>query len=111
MNCTNCGFELPENVAFCTNCGAAVPVDLPSSASGDTTSEGVTPATLGASLEAAVEANKQEMDSIEARAQAQVDAAFEDFPALGADSPDDLEGLQSDTAPSRCLARARLPQV
>ena len=77
MFCTNCGREMPDGTAFCTNCGTA----LASAAAADVQG-------IGASLEAAVQANQDAIDSIEARAQAQVDEAFQDFPPVAEGAPD-----------------------
>lgn len=78
MICTNCGQKMPEGTAFCTNCGTALTSATKPVGDG-----------LGASLEAAVLANQDAIDTIEARAQAQVDEAFHDFPPV--------EPIQSDT--------------
>ena len=78
MICANCGQKMPEGTAFCTNCGTAL-----------TTAAEPVGKGLGASLEAAVLANQDAIDTIEARAQAQVDEAFHDFPPI--------EPVQGDT--------------
>ena len=102
MLCAVCGHEVNEGTAFCTNCGAAVPVESDGGFSLDLMNDGstsvvpqddeVTIDNLGASLEAAVEANKQTMESIESRAQAQVDEAFKDFPPVEEGQPEVPDG-------------------
>ena len=88
MICANCGFEVADDASFCTNCGTALSA---TSAADDVPDifQKTQPSTaeLGASLEAAVQANKETIDSIEARAQAQVDAAFSDFPPADGSIP------------------------
>ena len=85
MFCTNCGTEIPDGTVFCTNCGTSL---ASSAANTAASSGGAYDTNLGASLQAAVQANQDAIDSIEARAQAQVDAAFQDFPSLEDDAPE-----------------------
>ena len=102
MLCTVCGNEINEGASFCTNCGAAVPVENEGAFSLDLMNDGSTSVVsqddevsldnLGASLEAAVEANMQTMESIESRAQAQVDEAFKDFPPVEEEQPEASAG-------------------
>lgn len=88
MFCTNCGAQIADGTVFCTNCGTS----LASSASATAAAgSGAYDQKLGASLEAAVQANKDAIDSIEARAQAQVDAAFQDFPPIEEDEPQPID--------------------
>lgn len=97
MFCTNCGAEITEGTLFCTNCGTS----LASSAAATTAAgSGAYDQTLGASLEAAVQANRDTIDSIEARAQAQVDAAFQDFPPIEAAEPQPGEPYGANQTPA-----------
>ena len=95
MFCTNCGREVPDGTVFCTNCGAALTPKTTPDVQG-----------IGASLEAAVQANEDAIDSIEARAQAQVDAAFQDFPPIEDDAPEAPEAYNPGQEPAPVQDRA-----
>lgn len=65
---------------------------------------------LGESLKAAVVANQEEMDSISERAQAQVEAAFSDFPQPDANQPTPPAGYDYDQGMGEWSGTAAEPE-